>query len=328
VNAIATAPGYVQSGVSSATFSFTGGPPAPLFTPAAGTYTTAQSVSLSDTDTNAEIYYTTNNTTPTTSSTVYSAPIPVAATGTLEAIAAEPNGQISPTAIAIYTIQNGTPTINDGSGFSSSVGLSLVSSATVTGNLLQLTTAGATASQGAAWFATPVSIGEFTTDFNFQLLNAEGGGITFTIQNAGRSAIGPGGSGLGYGASQPGGTGGMAHSVAVKFDVYNNDGEGTDSTGTYTNGASPTIPAIDMSASGVTLRSGHILHAHITYDGTNLTLLLTDTVTSASFTKTWAIDIPSVIGENAAYVGFTGSFGGGLSMTSDILNWTLTNAGP
>jgi hypothetical protein len=267
---------------------------------------------------------------PTTSSAVYSTstPIQVAATETLEAIAAETNAPSSPIAIATYTIQNGTSTINDGSGFSSSTGLSLVSSAIVTGNVLQLTTAGPVASQGAAWFATPVSIGEFTTDFNFQLLNAKGGGVTFTIQNAGRSAIGPGGSGLGYGAAQPGGTGGMAKSVAVKFDVYNNDGEGTDSTGIYTDGSSPTIPASDMTASGVTLRNGHVLHAHFTYDGENLTLTLTDTVTSASFTKTWAINIPSIVGANTAYVGFTGGFGGGLSMTSDIVNWTLTNAGP
>jgi hypothetical protein len=330
LNAIATAPGYVQSGVSSATFSFPGGPPAPLFSPPAGTYTTAQSVSLSDADPDANIYYTTNGMAPTTSSAVYSTstPIQVAATETLEAIAAETNAPSSPIAIATYTIQNGTSTINDGSGFSSSTGLSLVSSAIVTGNVLQLTTAGPAASQGAAWFATPVSIGEFTTDFNFQLLNAKGGGVTFTIQNAGRSAIGPGGSGLGYGAAQPGGTGGMAKSVAVKFDVYNNDGEGTDSTGLYADGASPTIPASDMTASGVILKSGHVLHAHVTYDGTTLTMVLTDTVTSAFFTNTWTINIPSIVGANTAYVGFTGSFGGGLSMTSDIVNWTLTNAGP
>jgi hypothetical protein len=327
LKAIATAPGYVQSGISSATFSFSG-VPMPSFSPGGGAYTSAQSVNISDTDTDAIIYYTTNGTTPTTSSAVYSTPIQVAATETLEAIAAEPNAPSSPTAIAAYIIQAGTPTINDGSGFSSSAGLSLVSSAIVTGKVLQLTTAGAAASQGAAWFATPVGIGEFTTDFNLQLLNAKGGGITFVIQNAGRSAIGPGGSGLGYGASKPGGTGGMAKSVAVKFDVYNNDGEGTDSTGFYTDGASPTTPAIDMSTSGVTLRSGHVLHAHITYDGTNLTLVLTDTVTSASFTTTAAINIPSIVGAQTAYVGFTGSYGGGLSMTSDILNWALINPGP
>jgi hypothetical protein len=74
------------------------------------------------------------------------------------------------------------------------------------------------------------------------------------------------------------------------------------------------------------LNSGHILHAHIAYDGTNLTLVLTDTTTSASFTKTAAINIPSIVGSGTAYVGFTGGIGG-LSMTTDILNWTLTSTG-
>ncbi len=328
INAIAAAPGYVQSGVSSATFSFSGSTPAPIFSPGAGTFTTPQNVSLSDAETDANIYYTTDGTTPTTSSTIYSTPIQVAATETLEAIAAEPSGPSSPATIAAYTIQSGMLAINEGSGFSSSSGLSLVGSATVTGNALQLTTAGATSALGAAWFAAPVSISQFTTDFNFQLIGAKGGGMTFTLQNAGRSAIGPGGSGLGYGASQPGGAGGMATSVAIKFDIYNNDGEGTDSTGIYTDGASPTVPASDMTSSGVLLRSGHVLHAHLTYDGTNLTLTLTDVVTSAVFTQTRAINIPSIVGAQTAYMGFTASYGGGLGMTSDILNWTLSNTGP
>ncbi len=98
---------------------------------------------------------------------------------------------------------------------------------------------------------------------------------------------------------------------------------GPDSTGFYTNGASPTVPATDMTASGVKPNSGHVMHAHITYDGTNLTLVLTDTVTAASFTTTAALNIPSIVGASTAYVGFTAGTGG-LSMTADILNWTLS----
>src|ERR1700738_3333317 len=63
------------------------------------------------------------------------------------------------------------------------------------------------------------------------------------------------------------------------------------STGFYTNGAAPTIPALDLTASGVNLHSGNILHAHLTYDGTTLTLTLTDTVTNAAFMASQAIDI-------------------------------------
>jgi len=200
----------------------------------------------------------------------------------------------------------------------------LVDAGTVTDDALQLTLTGSATDKGAAWFSNRVTVSAFATDFEFQLLNPVADGFTFTIQNHGLSAIGPGGSGLGYGASAPGGSGGIPKSVAVKFDIYSNKGEGTDSTGFYTDGASPTIPASDMSASGVVLRSGHVFHAHITYDGTNLTLVLTDTSTSKSFTKTAPIDIPSIVGSGTAYVGFTGGIGG-LSMTTHILNWTLTN---
>ena len=79
-----------------------------------------------------------------------------------------------------------------------------------------------------------------------------------------------------------------------------------------------------MTGSGVTLSNGDIFHAHLTYDGTTLTLVLTDTKTSASFTKSQAINIPSIVGAQTAYVGFTGGTGG-LSMTTQIINWTLTN---
>jgi hypothetical protein len=78
-----------------------------------------------------------------------------------------------------------------------------------------------------------------------------------------------------------------------------------------------------MTASGVKLNSGHVMHAHITYDGTNMTLLLTDTGTSQSFTKAWAVNIPAIVGSGTAYAGFTASTGG-LTMTTDILNWTLS----
>jgi hypothetical protein len=324
VSAIASASGFIQSPQSSASFTFLTQTPAVTFAPDGGTYTSAQSVALSDTDANAAIYYTTDGTTPTGSSQPYTGPIAVAASMTIKAIAIDPSLQNSNIATEAYVIQSSAPTINYGSGFTSSAGLTLVSAAKVGSNLLQITTSGTTTNTGATWYATPVSVSGFTTDFNFQLLSAKGGGFTFAIQNAGASAMGPGGSGLGYGASKPGGTGGMPRSVAVKFDIYNNDGEGTDSTGYYTDGASPTIPATDMSGSGVILNSGHILHAHLTYDGTNLTMVLTDTSTSASFTKTAAINIPAIVGASTAYVGFTGGSTGGVGVTTDILSWTLS----
>jgi hypothetical protein len=297
---------------------------APVFSPAAGTYATAQSVAISSATAGAVIYYTTNGTTPTTTSTVYSGPMTVGTgTTTIEAIAVASGSSPSAVVTAKYVVGGTTP-VNFPNGFSSSAGLALNQAATVTDGALQMTLLGSATDKGSAWFSTPVNIGSFTTDFEFQLLSPSADGFTFTIQNKGLTAIGNGGSGLGYGASKTGGTGGISRSVAIKFDIYSNQGEGTDSTGFYTDGAAPTIPAIDMTASGVVLKSGDVFHAHITYDGTNLTLVLTDTVTSKSFTYASPVNIPSIVGSGTAYVGFTGGIGG-LSMTTHILNWTLTN---
>ena len=83
----------------------------PTFSPVAGTYTAAQSVTISDTTTGATIYYTTNGSTPTTSSTVYSGAITVASTETLEAIAAATGYTTSAVASAAYTIASPAPAI-------------------------------------------------------------------------------------------------------------------------------------------------------------------------------------------------------------------------
>ena len=116
---------------------------------------------------------------------------------------------------------------------------------------------------------------------------------------------------MGYGPDTPGGTPGIANSAAVKFDIYNNAGEGTDSTGLYTNGAPPTIPALDMTSSGVSLLSGDVFNVHATYDGTTLTMTITDaTNSSQNFTASWPINIPGTVGSNTAYLGFTGGTGG------------------
>ena len=82
----------------------------PNFSPAAGTYTSAQTVYLSDTTSGAAIYYTTDGvTTPTTSSTLYtSAGITVSSTETIQAIAVVSGYNNSAVASAIYTVALGS----------------------------------------------------------------------------------------------------------------------------------------------------------------------------------------------------------------------------
>jgi LysM repeat protein len=77
---------------------------APALAPAAGKYTGAQSVTISDAVGGTTIYYTTDGTLPTSASTVYSGPIPVNANETLKAIAVASNYANSVVAASTYKI--------------------------------------------------------------------------------------------------------------------------------------------------------------------------------------------------------------------------------
>ena len=82
---------------------------APTFTPAGGTFTSAQNVTISAAE-GATIYYTTDKTVPTTNSTKYSGPITVNETTTIRAIAVKDGYTNSEIAEATYTINSTTPT--------------------------------------------------------------------------------------------------------------------------------------------------------------------------------------------------------------------------
>ena len=83
----------------------------PTFTPAAGTYYEAQTVSIACTTDGATIYYTLDGTDPTESSPVYSTPIIIEETTTVKAIAMKEGYNNSNIAEATYTIQLGVVTI-------------------------------------------------------------------------------------------------------------------------------------------------------------------------------------------------------------------------
>jgi hypothetical protein len=83
-------------------------PAAPSFSPAPGSYSSSQSVTISDATAGASIYYTTDGSTPTTASTLYSGPVSIATTTTLQAIANNSAGSSS--------VTSGTYTITTASG--------------------------------------------------------------------------------------------------------------------------------------------------------------------------------------------------------------------
>lgn len=76
----------------------------PTFSPTENTYTSAQSVTISTETGGATIYYTTDGSTPTTSSNVYSSAISVSATQTIKAIAVKDGYNNSSVATANYYI--------------------------------------------------------------------------------------------------------------------------------------------------------------------------------------------------------------------------------
>ena len=79
---------------------------APSLNPAAGTYSSAQSVVMTSAETGAFIRYTTDGSTPTSSTgTLYSGPVPVTSTTTLKAIGFK-------TGMADSSVTSGTYTIN------------------------------------------------------------------------------------------------------------------------------------------------------------------------------------------------------------------------
>jgi hypothetical protein len=109
VKAIATASGYTTSAVGSATYTINLPAAAtPTFSPAAGTYASAQTVTISDSTSGATIYYTTDGSTPTTSSSVYSSAISVSTTETIKAIATASGHSQSAVGSAAYTISGGS----------------------------------------------------------------------------------------------------------------------------------------------------------------------------------------------------------------------------
>ena len=125
--------GNAGSFVASATYVFGTEAATPLFSEPSGTYNGAQTVTISDATTGAAIYYTTDGTTPTTSSTLSTGPIKVSATETIEAIASATGYSTSRLATATYKITLPTASTSVASSLNpSTFGAAVKFSATVT----------------------------------------------------------------------------------------------------------------------------------------------------------------------------------------------------
>ena len=159
LKAIAVASNALPSPIVAATYALKLTAAAPVFSPAAGTYTTGQSVTITDATPNATIYYTTNGATPTTSSTKYTGAISVAASATVKAVAIATGYSLSAAASAAYTIQKVTanPTFSPAAGTYNGAQSVTITSAT-SGAAIYYTTNGATPTTSSTKYTGAISV--------------------------------------------------------------------------------------------------------------------------------------------------------------------------
>jgi len=160
LQAITVATGYAQSSVASA--AYTVGPLAatPAFSPAGGTYSAAESVTISDATPGATIYFTTDGTTPGTGSTVYTGPITVATNQVLQAIAAASaysNSSVGSAAFTINVPQAATPTFTPTPGSYTGAQTVAISDAT-NGAFIYYTTNGSAPTAASTLYSGPIAV--------------------------------------------------------------------------------------------------------------------------------------------------------------------------
>jgi hypothetical protein len=174
---------------TSATYAFTGSATmaaAPAFSPVAGNYTTSEGVTLSSTTSGAKIYYTTNGSTPTTASSLYSAAIAVKSSETVSAIAVATGLTNSSVAKAAYVIETpaSLPAFTPSAGKYATAQRVTLTSATAKATIYY-TLNGSTPTTASAAYTGPIAVSSSTiieaiaTASGFT--NSTIGSATFTI---------------------------------------------------------------------------------------------------------------------------------------------------
>jgi hypothetical protein len=143
-------------------------PPAamPTFSPAAGTYTAPQSVTLSCATPGATVHYTTDGSDPTTASGAYSSPIAIPTTTTIKAVAVATGYTASAVAIGTYTInlptQTATPIFTPAPATYASQQSVTLSCATP-GATIHYTLDGSAPTASSTAYAGPITVSATTT---------------------------------------------------------------------------------------------------------------------------------------------------------------------
>ena len=159
-------------------------PPVTTATPAGGTYQTAQSVALSCGDGVggsgcSAIHYTTDGTSPTLGSPVYSSRIPIASNTTLRYFAVDAVGNAEVPKTSVYVIDGTAPVTSASPAAGTyttpqSVTLTCSDGAGSGCATTWYTTDGSTPGTGSPVYASPVALAEGTTNFKFRSKDTAG----------------------------------------------------------------------------------------------------------------------------------------------------------
>jgi hypothetical protein len=171
----------------------------------------------------------------------------------------------------------------------------------------------------SAYMTDKQNITTFSASFVYTETAGSGSGadgVTFCIQNdpGGAAKRGGGGGLLGYGGVTP--------SVALAMNVYDPNTRGilllqNGTTPAAGAGAYASIAPILLGA------NANPIQVTVVYSAGTLSASFRDIVANTTFTTNFAtVDIPTVVGDSLAYVGFTGADGGAVS-TQVISNFTM-----
>ena len=155
LKAMAAESGYTNSGVATATFTIASA--VPVLSPKPASYTSTQSVTISDSTPGANIYFTIDGTTPSTSSNLYSGPIAVSSTETIKALAAASGYSNSGVATGLYTIAAMAPVFSPKAGTYTASQSVFMTDATA-GALIYYTTDGTTPATSSTLYTGPITV--------------------------------------------------------------------------------------------------------------------------------------------------------------------------
>jgi uncharacterized repeat protein (TIGR01451 family) len=163
----------------------------------------------------------------------------------------------------------------------------------------------------SAFYVTPQYIGSFTASFTWQnASNTDQAGFVFAMQNDGTNAVGEvGGNYLGFV--------GMTLATGIAFNIDNGNGTvpGLGYAPTQVPGGGP---GGYIATGTVNFHATNPIAVNITYASGVIGVMVTDTVTSATFSTNFIENLPATVAGSTAYVGFTG---GG----TEVLNVSISN---